>query len=215
MNHYIITRFSILDNQTKKRFQNNSEDYLFSKDRLDFKFFAFDKITHTSVINQTYTNYRWLIYASNYLPQIYKEKLNKYKNTNIDIIYVNHFRDMWISKKEILKNKNNYTTIRLDDDDGLSPKFLENINKYSNQKNKIISFPNGIKYTIDHKNDIIFGSKISWPKIALGLTAIEFDIYLAGNHMKIDKKYEIIYDNTKDSYLVCCSKFCDTKRPFS
>ena len=215
MNHYIITRFSILDNQTKKRFQNNSEDYLFSKDRLDFKFFAFDKITHTSVINQTYTNYRWLIYASNYLPQIYKEKLNKYKNTNIDIIYVNHFRDMWISKKEILKNKNNYTTIRLDDDDGLCPKFLENINKYSDQKNKIISFPNGTRYTVENNNNIIFGSKINWPKVGLGLTAIGFDIYSAGSHHKVDQKYEIIYDNTIDSYFVCCSEFCNTKRKFS
>jgi hypothetical protein len=214
MNHYIITRFSILD-PTKKGFRNNSEDHLFSKDRLDFKFFVFDKITYNSVINQTYTNYTWLIYASNHLPPAYKDKLNKYKkNTHIDIIYVNDFKDMRIGRKQILKNKNNYTTIRLDDDDGISSNFLELLNKYSDQTNKIISFPNGTKYTVEN-NNIILGSKISWPKIGLGLTAIGFDIYLAGNHMKIDKKYKIIYDNTKDSYLVCCSEFCDTKREFS
>jgi hypothetical protein len=214
MNHYIITRFSILDSPTKKGFLNNSENHLFSKDRLDFKFFVFDKMTYSSVINQTYTNYKWLIYASAYLPQVYKEKLNNYQNKNIDIIYVNDFRDMGIRRKEILTNKNNYTTIRLDDDDGISANFLELLNRHSDKKNKIISFPNGVRYTMQN-NNIVFGSKISWPKIALGLTAIEFDIYSAGNHTNVDKKYEVIYDNTENTYYLCCSKFCDTKREFS
>jgi len=213
MNHYIITRFSILDSPTKKGFLNNSENHLFSKDRLDFKFFVFDKMTYSSVINQTYTNYKWLIYASAYLPQVYKEKLNNYQNKNIDIIYVNDFRDMGIRRKEILTNKNNYTTIRLDDDDGISANFLELLNRHSDKKNKIISFPNGVRYTMQN-NNIVFGSKISWPKIALGLTAIGFDIYSAGNHTNVDKKYEIIYDNTENTYCLCCSEFCDTKRRF-
>lgn len=214
MKHYIITRFSILDSPTKQGFRNNSEDHLFSKNRLDFKFFVFDKITYNSVTNQTYTNYKWLIYASNYLPKIYKEKLNKYKDTNINIIYVNNFKDMKTSKEKFLKNQNNYSTIRLDDDDGISYNFLELVNKYSDQKYKIISFPNGIRYTIDKYNNIVFGSKINFPKIALGLTAIGFDIYMVGSHMNIDKKYEIIYNNTENIYCLCCSEFCDTKRKF-
>ena len=37
MHHYIITRFSILDSPAKHGFRrNNSENYLFSKERLDF-----------------------------------------------------------------------------------------------------------------------------------------------------------------------------------
>jgi len=213
MNHYIITRFSILDKQNAWGFHKNLEDHLFSKSRLDFKFFVFDKITHNSVINQTHTNYTWLIFASNYLPQIYKEKLNTYKNKNIDIIYVNDFRDMTIRKKEVLKDKSHYTTMRLDDDDGISYNFLELLKQYSDQTNKIVSFPNGTRYTVKN-NNIILGSKISWPKIGLGLTAVGFDIYSAGNHVKVDEKYEVIYDNTENSYFLCCSEFCDTKREF-
>jgi hypothetical protein len=211
--HYIITRFSILDEEFKG-FHNNSKDYLLSIDRLNFKFIVFDKMTYPSIINQTYTNYEWMIYTSNYLPDFYKTKLEKYKTNNIHILYVDSIKEMHNSIKDILKDKSNYTSMRLDDDDGLCSQFLENINKYSDQKNKIISFPNGIRYTINN-NKILFGSKIILPKLALGLTAIGFNIYTAGDHRKVDEKYEVIYDNTNDSYFVCCSEFCDTKRKFS
>ena len=100
MHYYIITRFSILDKQNSWRFRRNSEDYLFSQSRLDFKFFVFDKMTYNSIISQTYTNYTWLIFASDHLPQIYKEKLNKYENTNIDVVYVNNSIDMKIKQKK-------------------------------------------------------------------------------------------------------------------
>lgn len=214
MHHYIITRFSILDKQTNKGFRRNSEDYLFSKNRLDFKFFVFHNMTYNSVVSQTCTNYKWLIYTSNNLPKVYKEKLNSYKNKNIDIIYVNSFREMRINKNKILKHQTNYSTLRLDDDDGICSNFLEILNKYADQKNKIISFPDGKKYTIIN-DTIVFGSRIVWPKIGLGLTAIGFDIYSAGSHTKVDQKYDVIYDYTPESYFLCCSEFCDTQRKFS
>jgi hypothetical protein len=211
--HYIFTRFSILD-EVCGVFRNSSKDYLFSQDRLNFKFIVFDKMTYLSIINQTYNNYEWIIFASNYLSNFYKNKLEKYKTNNIHILYVDNIKEMKNKTKHILQDKNNYTSIRLDDDDGLCPEFLENINKYSDQKNKIISFPNGIRYTLDSNSNIIFGSKINKQKNAMGLCAVEFNIFSAGNHLKVDKKYEIIYNNTADSYFLCCSEFCDTKRKF-
>jgi hypothetical protein len=214
MNHYIITRFSILDSPTRKGFQNNSEDYLFSKDRLDFKFFVFDNITYASIKNQNYRNYTWLIYASIYLPTIYKNKLEQYTENNIKIIYVENFRAMNNDINDNIKNANDFTTIRLDDDDGLCPEFLENLNQYSGQKNKIVSFPHGIRYTVDKQDKIIFGSEMIWPRNAFGMSAIEFNIFLAGHHHKVDTKYDVIYNYTKGSYFACCSEFCDTKRAF-
>jgi hypothetical protein len=211
--HYIFTRFSILDEKCKG-FRMNLKDYLFSRDRLNFKFMVFDKMTYPSIINQTYTNYEWIIYTSNYLPNFYKTKLEKYKTNNIYILYVDSIKEMRNSTEDILKDKSNYTSMRLDDDDGLCPEFLENINKYSDKKNRVISFPNGIRYTIDNNSNIIFGSKMNKLKLALGLTAIEFNIFSAGHHRKVDEKYEVIYDNTSGSYFVCCSEFCDTKRKF-
>jgi hypothetical protein len=220
MHHYIITRFSILD-ENRKIFPSWStstppiKENLFAEKRLDFKFMVFDKMTYASIKNQNYHNYTWLIYASIYLPTIYKNKLEQYAENNIKIIYVENFRAMNNDINNNIKNANDFTTIRLDDDDGLCPEFLENLNKYSKEKNKIISFTNGIKYTIDNKNNIIFGSKISWPRNAFGMSAIEFNVFSAGNHNRVHTKHEVIYDHTPDSYYACCSEFCDTKRKFS
>ncbi len=132
---YIITRFSILDfnhksflilkNTTKEQYQKD----LFSTKRLDYKFKSFEKITLPSVENQTYKNYIWYIYSSTYLPKFYKDKLlNLTKNNNkIKCIFIDSFNDF--NKIEFTKNK--YCTIRLDDDDGLSNNFLQNLQKYS------------------------------------------------------------------------------------
>jgi oligoribonuclease NrnB/cAMP/cGMP phosphodiesterase (DHH superfamily) len=220
MKHYIITRFSILDQSVRifPSWNTSSppiKENLFSDKRLDHKFTAFDKITYPSIKNQNYSNYTWLIYASVYLPEFYKDKLKQYADNNIQINYVNNFKEMKKHLKNIfIKEKKEYSSIRLDDDDGLCSSFLDTINSYQNQKNKIISFPNGIRYTIDNNKNILFGSKIVWPKNAMGMTAIGFNIFSAGNHNKVDSKYEVLYDHTENAYFLCCSEFCDTKREF-
>jgi hypothetical protein len=219
MHHYIITRFSILD-ENRKIFPSWStstppvRENLFAKKRLDFKFMAFNKMTYPSIVNQDYNQYTWLIYTSLYLPIFYKNKLEEYVKNNIKVIYVENFEEMNNDISNNIKNTNDFTTIRLDDDDGLFSGFLKNLNKYSEQKNKIISFPNGIRYAIDKEDNIIFGSEMIWPKNAFGMSAIGFNIFLAGNHRKVDTKYEVIYDETKEAYSACCSEFCDTKREF-
>ena len=38
------------------------------------------------------------------------------------------------------------------------------------------------------------------------------NIYKCGNHTKVDDNYKVIYDFYKNSYYLCCSEFCDTKR---
>jgi len=218
--HYIFTRFSILD-KTCKGFQltrnniDNIENLLFNENRLNYKFNVFHNMTVPSIKNQTYQNYVWLIFTSNYLPQKYKNILEKYSCDKIKIVYVENFNEMSEYIKNTLKNIDHYTTMRLDDDDALSRTFLEEINKYENEKGKIISFPNGINYTFT-KNKFILGSRISHKHIALGLTAIGFNIFRAGDHSKLDQKnIQVIEIPTKDSYFLCCSDYCDTKRKFN
>jgi len=220
LKHYIITRFSILDVNTDKFIltrTNTKEEIiniLFDNNRLNFKFSVFDKMTYPSIINQTYKNYVWLIFASAYLPEEYKIKLNKYTRKQIKIIYVKNFQDMDTYLEKQLQDVNNYTTIRLDDDDGLCNTYLEELNKYKNNNNCIISFPNGIKFKLID-NQIIYGLKSIFKKNAQGMTAINFNIFNAGNHMLVDKKYNVIYDNYEDAYFLCCSEYCDTKRNFT
>ena len=123
-----------------------------------------------------------------------------------------NFNEFGYHTKETLSESTKYTTIRLDDDDGLSNNFLEELNKYEDQTGKIITAPNGTNFTIKDEN-IIFGRKVFCPNIALGLTAVGFNIYNAGNHMTVSEKFEVIKDTNMEFYL-CCSEHCDTHRKF-
>lgn len=224
--HFIFTRFSIYDptfmgfnlNRSKSD-DEKIKNELFDSNRLDYKFKCFDSITYPSIKNQTCNNYSWYIFASSILPLDYKQKLNKYEIKNkvvIKIVYVDNFDSMNNFITELLNNyNNNYTTIRLDDDDGLCNTYIEKLNAYIKEKGKIITFPKGIKYKIDESNNnqIKFGSKVYFKNNAQGMCAIGFNIIIAGNHREVENNnYKVIVDDTEDAYFVCCSKYCDTKR---
>lgn len=220
MKVYFITRFSILDKKNDRWILaklpfNEYKKKLFSKERLDSKFYVFEKMTLPSIINQTNKNYQWLIITSKHLPIIYKNKLIYLTNTypQIKLFFANNYADF----KNILKNypfQNNYATVRLDDDDSLNENFVQLLQKYQKNKNAIISFPWGHKYKIETDKIIIDKNNIYIPKVALGLTAINMNIYNCGNHLSIDEKYKVIYDGTKNMYNLLCSDYCDTKRNF-
>ena len=97
---YFITRFSIFDYDfkgyklTKNLGIEEYKSYLFSKERLDYKFDSFENYL-PSIVSQTDNNYIWEIYTSEYLPIEYKNRLlastNKYKN--IKIFFINSFKN--------------------------------------------------------------------------------------------------------------------------
>ena len=212
---YLITRFSIYDYNfkgyvmTRKLGIEEYKSYLFSKERLDYKFNSFEKITLPSIVSQTDDNYIWEIYASKYLPIEYKNRLlestNKYKK--IKIFFINSFKEF--NKSNKVKDK--YCTARLDDDDGLNKNFVKILQKYKDKTNEIISFPKGQKFTISN-NKIIYGENVEKKNTAQGLCAIDMNIYKCGNHNKVNNKFKVTYDMTPDMYLLNCSEFCDTKR---
>jgi len=220
---YILTRFSIFDYNFKgyEMTRNNTKeeyyDLLFSPKRLNYKFNFFEKTTLPSILNQTNKSYIWNIYTSEYLPEEYKNKLieltSPYKEINV--YYVESFKCFYKSITNIIKNTNfKYCTIRLDDDDGLSDNFIENLQKYKNRDKVIISHPNGTMVTIKC-DKVISGKKVSRLNNAQGLCAIGMNIYSCGNHTKVAEKYRVIYDNTPDMYLVNCDEeYSDTKRKF-
>jgi len=219
---YITTRFSIFDYNFKgyEMTRNNSKDecykQLFSSKRLNYKFKAFEKITLPSILNQTNKNYIWNIFTSEYLPEKYKNRLIKltrpYKK--IHIHYVKSFKCFFRNATNLTKNNTfKYCTIRLDDDDGLSANFIENLQKYKNKDKTIISHPKGTIVTIKD-NKVVLGQKISRPNNAQGLCGIGMNIYSCGNHNKVAEKFTVIYDYTPNMYVVNCDEHCDTKRKF-
>ena len=226
---YLITRFSIFDYDfkgyqlTRKLGIEEYKTYLFSKERLDYKFDSFEKITLPSIVSQTDDNYIWEIYTSEYLPIEYKNRLlastNKYKN--IKIFYIKSFKEF--NKSDKIKDKyctvildddkiiDKYCTVRLDDDDGLNKDFVKILQKYKDKTKEIISFIKGKKCTISN-NEIIYGKNVEIKNIALGLCAIDMNVYACGDHTKVNQKFKVTYDMTPDMYLLNCSEFCDTKR---
>jgi hypothetical protein len=220
MKHYIITRFSILDADFKyfKLVCNNTKaDYtnqLFDKQRLDFKFNVFDKMTYPSIVNQSYTDYEWLIYTSSFLPLEYKTKLATYETDKIKILYVDNFKQFYGHLNQFLADKTDYVTLRLDDDDGLDCDFLKKLDTYSLNKGEIVSFPKGRSFTIEN-NSVIVGDTYTHPLVAIGLAAIGFNVHSAGDHNRVGEKYKVNVDDSNEFYFICGSEYCDTKRKFT
>ena len=213
---YIITRFSICDYEKKSFVDTRNlteleyKEKIFNSDRLDYKFKSFELVTIPSVLNQTNQNYIWYIYSSIYLPEIYKERLLELTNPheNIICLFIETFKEF--NKISYIKSK--FCTVRLDDDDGLSKTFIQDLNKYENEKKKtIISFTSGTAFTIDNEK-IVYGNKIKSKNNAQGLCAIGYNIYDCGNHTKVHTKYKVIYNDKPNMYILNCSIFCDTAR---
>ena len=214
---YFITRFSIFDynfkgyNITNKLNIEEYESYLFSEDRLNYKFMCFQKITLPSIIKQKNQNYIWEIYTSDKLPTKFKNKLIEItkKYDKIKLFFIESFKEFNNSEK--IEDK--YCTVRLDDDDALNINFVSTLMKYKDRNNLVISFPMGRKCSIQ-QNSILYGEQTNLKKTAQGLCSIGKNIYKLGNHNKIDLENDIVYDETPNMYLINCSEFCDTKRKF-
>jgi hypothetical protein len=185
--------------------------FLFNPSRMEEKFHIFETITIPSIKKQTDKNFTWLIYSSESLPKEYKDRLLEHKNAKTHIIFVKNFTAMYSDIKKHLQGKENYSTTRLDDDDGLNPKFLETLNKYQANEQHIISFPHGKKIK-RVKDDYIVKGKVNYKKIATGLSAINMDIFSARDHTKVNKKHPVIYDSLKDAYTVFCARFARNTR---
>jgi hypothetical protein len=209
METYIITRFSILDvdcgDWIISRDDKDKEQLkkkLFDETRLREKFWAFENVTYRSIINQTNQNFFWMIFISNELPIKYKDKLYAYERHNVKIFEVINMAEFF----NILKNSKyspEYSTVRLDDDDGLNINFIKKVNNiYRNsRKTEILSFPFGIKFTRKDGEIFIEKKKMNKPKIALGLTKFNGNIYSCRDH-----RTDILQRNETQCYQYSCLK---------
>lgn len=218
MHHYILTRFSIFDPKTevfrltrKSKKAATLRSKLYSPRRLHKKFEFFERVTYPSIMSQTCPTFTWLLYTSQELPAIYKKRLQQHENERVKVVFVKSILEMREDIRKRINSKTNISTIRLDDDDGLHPKFLERLNKYTKHNGSIISMPNGRYFRIE-KGVIQDRGATHVKKIAAGLTAIGFSIFEAGDHTTVDDRYPVVYDKMKDAYYVSCSSTSDTKR---
>jgi len=223
MKTYFIIRFSILD-ETKKIWKLNKTslskeslaDELFAPGRLDEKFNAFEKITHKSIMSQTNKNFNMLVFASKYLPSEYKNRLYSLGNEFIKIFEVENMNEF----SRIVRNydyEKEYSTVRLDDDDGLNPNFVSRLNEIyeKSNKNEVVSFTLGRVVTFSNNNLLVENNSLKIKNIALGLSKLNGNIYTCGHHYTIHERFNVIYDDYPEMFLLYASKVCDTKREFN
>jgi len=212
-----LTRFSIFDPKLKAwqlNKKNNVAEYkkkLFDPKRLTYRINNFEKICLKSILSQKYTEWKWHIGISDQLPEEFQHRLYSLCEDSRIVIYKVNGLDSFINMCD--QKHNNYATVRLDDDDGLNTDFCSILLKYKEEKNTIVSFPYGRSIVLDN-NNIVYGSDVFYKNIALGLSAINFNIFRAGNHSLVHQKYKVIYDNSTEMYYLNCGEYCDTQRKF-
>jgi hypothetical protein len=222
MKCYFITRFSIYHanyggfqiarNHDPKEYERR----LFDKARLDEKLNYFQNITLPSIVGQTCGEWKWHIYTSDRLPDEHMKRLRSLADghENISVIPVKDLHEFYEQIRKYDYGAS-FATVRLDDDDGLALSYVEKLQQYSTNVGSIVSMTEGrlVKYTEDR--GVVMGEKISRKNLALGLAGIGLMIFDCGAHSTIHERFNVIYDASPDMYLLACSPFTDTMRPFN
>ena len=119
----LITRFSL------NLKMNTNKKQLHDIDRLKLRLYLFKNITLKSILSQTYKNFKWIILYDKFLPNsIYDILYSIVKD--YDFIILEEYKQWDLQNlKPLLKftnhNNNHVLTLRIDDDDAISKKFIE------------------------------------------------------------------------------------------
>lgn len=243
--NYVLIRYSVLIKNTKSWSIANTDldiyaEKLFDPIRLDQHLELFTKITLPSITNQTKkVDSEWLkvfLITSSSLPLWHKIEIEKIVNKYswLELSYLPEegyplehavFKDLEKYNEEVL-----FSTIRLDDDDALSNKFFEKIDKYfcKNHVGYGFSFGYGYAGFYDFKNQRY--EKIVdyyYPKFSAGLAYFNlFDgennkfsqhvvktIFNAGGHSKVDLNIPLILDSKEKMFIRTMHGFSDSYLP--
>jgi hypothetical protein len=211
---------------------------LFDKSRLKKRQLLFDGFTLPS-LDQVYQNkphdinLKVLVMTSTQLPKENKDFLQD-RSKKYPWLGIHYFPPSGINMNAALQNliiqdstaakQLIIATVRLDDDDALAKSYLVCLNKYMNPNydNHIISFPQGVALYFDSCQQSVIGyHEVNSPKIALGLCLVKCyssddiksetveHIYNAGNHINVDSRYNVIYDDHSPSYIRVNSEYSD------
>ncbi len=241
---FVITRFSLLlNNKNWKISRENSFDAykkkLFSEERMSEKFLFFRNLyipafkAAKSAVDGI--ELKSVLLISDELPQPNLDELQGLieDDDSFEALKVkkdddyNDILNAYISNFLNDRKESIFATVRLDDDDLLSVKFFDSIEKYLNVSfvSRVISFPRGIECYFDsNKKKLDTCLSLSVPRIALGLTHINKysksnrkftdpvgHIYNCGDHSNIHNRYNLVSDHQQNMFLRMNSDSQDTK----
>ncbi len=146
--HYLITRFNVpVNNWNKDKAGNPVLDSAWMRNRLElFKTYCVPTLAH-----QTEKNFVWLIYCDKMTDQNYLDEINILISSAhfARIKLVADFDHLLLDlKTSIAKVETPYViTSRLDNDDGIGPDFIADIQRhFVEQDKRIINFTKGVLY---------------------------------------------------------------------
>jgi len=175
------------------------EDYMnhmYSDDRLNTKFDAFEHVTVPSINGQTHKNYTWYVAHSPHLPEAYMDRLRRIAQTtpNMKLVPVKTYTSFNSAISKRLP-ASGFINVRLDDDDALHPGYFDLL--ASNYKPGLVQTPvNGYKVSnYNHTKKRGKASVFNYPVpscAASGLAISDANINTLGRHTDIHKKHKNI-----------------------
>lgn len=228
-------RYSVVTKTSKNSFVSGrdctDDEYkakIFDKKRLEVHQRLFEKVCIPSIDGQVLDNkhikIKVLVITSQELPSeqmLALDNLQK-KYGYLDVLKVSFAANVSESINSYIRDKNinaaNYCTVRIDDDDGVSKYFSNNLARYitSSNNNFVVSQSNGYTCWYDQdKNKITEGYHSFNIKVSAGMAFVKTDggvdnIYNVGNHTKVDRHYPLIVDSRIVAYLNNRYDFQDT-----
>jgi hypothetical protein len=193
-------------------FSNASEyhSWLYDEKRIEKRLEFFETITKYSIERQTYDNYEWIFYIGRGLPSKYKDHLSKINKSKLFII--EKYKD--INYENFNSSQEPYISIRLDDDDGLHPEYLEKIKDFD-KPNEIIAPFYGKYFNLLEDGKIQAHSVNNKHTIkACGVGAYNKNIHCLSNHTKFRKKFPINFIENKDMFFVSVGEHTSVGRKF-
>lgn len=201
---------------------------LFSTSRMSMREYFFENYLLSSlekinINNKSDVDFHVLVMCSTELPDLNKEFLLRMQKKYSEWLHIAYMSpeevDYGKAMSAFLKSIYNESSVlcataRLDDDDVLFDDYANIISNYLSVDNdqKVISFSSGFNLYIEADGfNVIGASEYEFSKIAIGLAYIKYyaeieqvvddNIYKCGNHVKIDKNYEVIDYIEKRSFV--------------
>lgn len=206
-------------------------EYLYSQERMSYKFQAFEKITLPSVLNnlKCKDSAEWWIYISKDMPTEYKDRLYSMicVSKQIKAVEVENFAEVsqnYITEYKTLANKKErLCVLRIDDDDGVYSNLFSDIELAAQPRQRPFLFtcPEGKYCKIDVDGEIMTGKSIlktTYPH-TVALAGIDINIRKLGDHTKIQKRnpnLEIVKNDNPEAmvYITCDVDHTATLRRF-
>ena len=195
-------------------------EYLYSKERMGYKFLAFEKVTLPSVLKNLELNHsaEWWVYISKEMPVVYKDKLSALVcvSHQIKLIEVDCFTDMsqkyTRDYKKLSEDSERLCVLRIDDDDGVYASLLQDIESAAQSRDYpfLYTCPLGRYCKVSPNGDVVLGGHIlrtPYPH-TVALAGVDVDVRKLGDHTKIQKRnpdLEIVENlEQEDAVLIAC-----------